>query len=207
MIVLIKKISEAIGQFIGLFYSLRLAELTDAIIAHIYTGMLKGKFNHFGHGSVIAYRALKILGTKHITIGSNVQIAKDLQLTAWVSDGRIPSIVIGDNCVIRESNHITAVDSITIGNNLLTGNNVLITDNSHGASIRKMMEMPLNIRPIVSKGPVSIGNNVWLANNVCVMPGVTIGDGVVIGANSVVTHNIPSYCIAAGCPAKIIKQL
>ena len=38
------------------------------------------------------------------------------------------------------------------------------------------------------------------------MPGVSIGDGAVIGANAVVTRDIPSYCVAAGVPAKIIKR-
>ena len=37
------------------------------------------------------------------------------------------------------------------------------------------------------------------------MPGVTIGDGVVIGANSIVTHDIPAYSVAAGIPAKKIN--
>ena len=41
----------------------------------------------------------------------------------------------------------------------------------------------------------------------CVMTGVTIGDGAIIGANSVVTHDVPAYAVAAGVPAKIIKQL
>jgi virginiamycin A acetyltransferase len=35
---------------------------------------------------------------------------------------------------------------------------------------------------------------------------VTIGDGAVIGAGSVVTKDIPSYCIAVGNPAKVIKK-
>ena len=61
-------------------------------------------------------------------------------------------------------------------------------------------------RTIFSKGKVVIGNYVWLGNNVCVMPGITIGDGVVVGANSVVTKDIPPYCVAAGVPAKIIKD-
>ena len=61
-------------------------------------------------------------------------------------------------------------------------------------------------REIVSKGKIVIGNNVWLGNNVCVMPGVTIGDGVVVGANSVVTKDVPPYCVAVGVPAKIIKD-
>lgn len=47
---------------------------------------------------------------------------------------------------------------------------------------------------------------VWNKNNVCILSNVIIGDGVIVGANSVVTHDIPSYSIAAGIPAKIIKK-
>ena len=78
--------------------------------------------------------------------------------------------------------------------------------NSHGQSTREHMSIPYYERPMYSKGPVVIGNNVWLGNNVCVMPGVTIGDGAIIGANSVVTHDIPAYAVAAGIPAKVVKQ-
>lgn len=50
-----------------------------------------------------------------------------------------------------------------------------------------------------------IGNDVWIGCNVTVLRGVKIGNGAVIGANSVVTKDIPSYAIAVGSPAKIIK--
>jgi carbonic anhydrase/acetyltransferase-like protein (isoleucine patch superfamily) len=39
------------------------------------------------------------------------------------------------------------------------------------------------------------------------MPGVKIGDNVVIGVGSIVTKNIPSNCVAAGVPAKIIRSI
>ena len=38
-----------------------------------------------------------------------------------------------------------------------------------------------------------------------ILPGVTIGKGAVIGAGSVVTKDIPPYCVAVGVPAKVIK--
>jgi virginiamycin A acetyltransferase len=56
------------------------------------------------------------------------------------------------------------------------------------------------------KGPVTIGNNVWIADNVIVLSGVEIGDGAVIGAGSVVTKDIPPFCVAVGNPATVIKQ-
>lgn len=57
----------------------------------------------------------------------------------------------------------------------------------------------------ISKGSVQIGNNVWIGDNVIILSGVKIGDGAIIGAGSVVTNNIPSFAIAVGDPAKVIK--
>ena len=51
-----------------------------------------------------------------------------------------------------------------------------------------------------------IGNDVWIAENVLVKAGVTIGDGAVVGMGSVVTHNVGSYEIWAGNPAKMIRK-
>lgn len=67
--------------------------------------------------------------------------------------------------------------------------------------------MAPNQRPLYSKGAVHIGNNVWIGQNACIMPGVTIADGAIIAANSVVTHDIPAYSVAAGAPAKVIKHI
>ncbi|AGM26203.1 maltose O-acetyltransferase [Spiroplasma syrphidicola EA-1] len=61
------------------------------------------------------------------------------------------------------------------------------------------------------KGTISkeiiIENNVWLGANVTVTPGVVIGENSIIGAGSVVTKNIPKNVIAAGIPAKVIKEI
>lgn len=55
--------------------------------------------------------------------------------------------------------------------------------------------------------PITIGNDVWLGANVTVFQGVTIGDGCVVGAGSVVTHDLPPYSVAAGAPARVIRQI
>lgn len=57
-----------------------------------------------------------------------------------------------------------------------------------------------------TKGPTTIGHDVWLGYGVTIMSGVSIGDGAVIGAHSVVTHDIPAYAIYAGNPA-VFKKL
>ncbi len=62
-------------------------------------------------------------------------------------------------------------------------------------------------RPLVVKGPIVIEDNVWIGERVCILSGVNIGKGAIIAANSVVTHDVPEYCVAAGSPAKVIKQI
>ncbi|MFT6927689.1 MAG: acetyltransferase-like isoleucine patch superfamily enzyme [Psychromonas sp.] len=54
---------------------------------------------------------------------------------------------------------------------------------------------------------ITVGNNVFLGYKSIILPGVTIGDNVVIGAHSVVSKSIPSNSVAAGVPAKIIKDI
>jgi acetyltransferase-like isoleucine patch superfamily enzyme len=60
--------------------------------------------------------------------------------------------------------------------------------------------------PVHGPRPVIIGSFVWMGFSVIVLPGVTIGDYSIIGAGSVVTKDIPSYSIAAGNPARVLRQ-
>lgn len=57
-----------------------------------------------------------------------------------------------------------------------------------------------------SKGPIHIGNDVWIGDDVKIMSGVNIGDGACIAANSVVTKDVGDYEVVGGIPAKKIKN-
>ena len=158
-----------------------------------------------------------IIGQIHcpecISIGKNTTFGDWLFLTAWNSyknesgEQKLdPELTIGNNCSFGAFNHITCTNRITIGDGVLTGKWITITDNSHGDTNYDTLLIRPILRKIVSKGPVVIGDKVWIGDKATILPGVTIGDGAVIAANSVVTKDVPAYCVAAGNPAKIIRQ-
>ena len=82
----------------------------------------------------------------------------------------------------------------------------MINDNLHGNICRMELDIAPNLRPLTSKGPIIIEDNVWIGEMVCILSGVSIGKGAIIAAGSVVTKDIPAYTIAAGIPAKVIKK-
>ena len=173
----------------------------------INSAYYKRKFQAGDNFYVYSFRNAK--GMKNIKIGRNFNAGKQLRLEAWENyqdKTYNPEIIIGNNVMLGDDNHIGAINRITIGDYLLTGSNVYITDHNHGKSNESDCMIPPVQRELVSRGEVRIGNNVWLGNNVVVMEGVKIGNGVVIGANSVVTRDIPDYCVAVGSPARVIRD-
>jgi chloramphenicol O-acetyltransferase type B len=57
----------------------------------------------------------------------------------------------------------------------------------------------------ISRGPIIVGNDVWIASESLILSGVTIGDGAVIGAGSVVTRDVAPYSLTAGAPARHLR--
>lgn len=193
-------------MLLSFLYPSVISRMWHSVRDKIYTGYIRRRFAKFGD-SIVMWHPYQLRGLEYIQVGDGTVFEKDLQLTATVSSSQTPCLSIGNHCLIRRGAHITVSNKITIGNHLLTGTNVLITDNSHGLTEPEHLRIPPIEREIVSKGAVTIGNNVWLGNNVCVLPGVEIGDGAVIGANSVVTCNIPAYSVAVGIPAKVSNRI
>ena len=91
---------------------------------------------------------------------------------------------------------IRCYNEITIGNGVAISENFTIWD----SDAHQMINGSEPTQPIV------IGNNVWIGTNVTVLKGVKIGDGCIIAAGSLVTKDVPANCLAAGVPAKVIKE-
>lgn len=136
----------------------------------IYAKFLKYEFRRFGENNSIDGFA-DLVGSDCISIGSNCKIQKECFLTAWKSFGNkkfMPEIIIGNNVSLGAYNHISAINSIKIGNGVLTGKWVTIVDNSHGDTNLKSLYKSPSKRPMVSKGKVLIGDDVWIGDKVTI---------------------------------------
>jgi maltose O-acetyltransferase len=104
---------------------------------------------------------------------------------------------IQQNCVLWAS----AGSRITVGDYTGLGPGTMIFSSNH----RVALDGPYHKQPFI-ESPVTIGQDVWVGAGCVIVAGVTIGDRCVIAAGSVVTKDVPSHCIAAGIPAKVIKS-
>ena len=115
----------------------------------------------------------------------------------------------GKNVQLNDYVHITAMNSVTIGDNVLMASKIFISDCAHGSYSGDVNDSNPDSVPIdrpLSFKPIMIEDNVWLGEFVSVLPGVTIGKGTIVGANSVVSKDLPKYVIAVGSPAKPVKK-
>lgn len=162
----------------------------------------KSSLGKYGKHSYIN-NPLRLDGKKNIIINDNVYVGYKTWLAALPLTGEKEcKLILEDGVTIGHFNHIYATKRIVLEKNVLTADKVYISDNLHGY---KDILTPIKNQPIIQNGEVTIGENSWLGENVCVL-GVSIGKHCIIGSNSVVTKNIPAYCVAVGIPAKIIKR-
>ena len=94
---------------------------------------------------------------------------------------------------------------IKIGNNVRITENVQFVTHDGGLWVLRNLNPEMNRFDIVK--PIVIGNNVHIGIGSTIMPGVRIGDNVIVGCSSVVTHDIPDNSVAAGVPARIIRNI
>lgn len=151
-----------------------------------------------------------IKNPQYITIGDNFSAMWNIRIEAWDSfagERFQPEIIIGNNVIMNTDIHIGAINRVVIGDNVLLASRIYISDHSHGEISANALLLPPAKRPLITKGPVNIEDNVWIGEGVCVLPNVTIGKNSIIGANSVVTKDVPANSVVVGIPAKVIKTL
>jgi acetyltransferase-like isoleucine patch superfamily enzyme len=147
------------------------------------------------HGNV-----LEMLDAGRLEIGEGTLLEPGVWITA-AGDARVG---IGQGCFLNLGVMVAAHTLVEIGDHCMFANGCFVTDANHRFDDP---DQPITWQGFTTKGPTRIGDNVWCGANVVVTSGVTIGRRCVIGANSVVTEDIPDFSIAAGAPAKVLKQI
>ncbi len=95
--------------------------------------------------------------------------------------------------------YIQAQNPIFIGDYTQIANNVGIISANHD---------PHDLRQSLPGRPIRIGAYCWLGMGTVILPEVELGDFTIVGAGSIVTKSFPEgYCVIAGNPAKVIRQL
>lgn len=128
-------------------------------------------------------------------------------------------VSLGNWCYVGVRSEIWSMDTISIGNRVLISHDVNIHDGTaHSINARERHEHYRKIlttghprtwdeMPGVKSVPIVIEDDVWISFGVTILKGVRIGAGAVVAASSVVTKDVPPYCVVAGNPAQVVREL
>lgn len=175
----------------------------DKLLQNVVSSYYKTKYN-LPSTTIIRNGKLKLSG--QFKCGDNCRFEGDIIINA------VAPVELGRYTVINGPNTdiFSSVNPVKIGSFCSIARSVSIQEFNHDFKYftssfieKNMMELPNN--SLCSKGPITIGNDVWIGAQCLILSGSTIGDGAVIAANSTVVGNIPPYSIVAGSPAKVIK--
>jgi acetyltransferase-like isoleucine patch superfamily enzyme len=141
---------------------------------------------------------------KHIRIGDNVHIVttsdRMVSLSTWTFGEHQGHIDIGNNVLLCPAVRLDSARSISVGDNCMFAAGSYVTD----ADWHDIYDRTI---PVGQAESVSLADNVWVGDGAIICKGVSIGKNSIVGAGSVVTSDIPENSIAAGNPARVVKQL
>lgn len=180
--------------------------IADVLRILYYTPLLKSRLKN-NPKQLYLYGGLPVvIGSLDIIMGDRVRLAAMTTISGRTVGPNIPQLIIGDNV------DISWRTSISVGNTIILGNNVRIAGDCYlagypghpiNAKLRALGKPEENSQV----GDIILDDDVWLATGVKVMAGVTIGRGTIVAAGSVVTKDLPSFVLAAGVPARVIKSI
>ncbi|MEI6646565.1 MAG: acyltransferase [bacterium] len=174
----------------------------DHQLSRVHSRLIARSFKHY-LPSRIHYTAQishpQFISNYGVSIGRGVWLYAIIEDTA--GNNYSPELILGKGTQIGDYCHITCATRLEIGENVLLAQSVFIADSNHNYCD---ISMPI-LQQGLSAKPITIGAGSWLGNHAVVV-GCSIGRNCVVGANSVVTRDVPDYCVVVGAPAKIIKR-
>jgi acetyltransferase-like isoleucine patch superfamily enzyme len=189
------------GYHIGKNVSLSIGSIIKGKNVTIQDGVKIGFFTLIRAKNIHIGRFVKI-GSMSVIDTEKIFIDEDARINEQVFIGGMKtpqsSLHLGKRTIIMQMSYINPTLPITIGDDSGIGGHCLFF--THGSWNSQLEGFPVKFAPI------TLGKKVWLPWRVFVMPGVTIGDECVIGANSLITTDIPANSLAAGNPAKVLRE-
>lgn len=147
--------------------------------------------------------------------GSRIDVAPDslIEVCDAVSTSRSVHLASTPGAIIKIGARTTLQDGcrvygeVVIGQRCILAPNVFISSGTHTFDAFPHLSIQIQER-LAPSAPrsVRIFSDCWLGINSVILRGVTVGRGCVVGANSVVTEDLPPYSVAAGNPARIVRQ-
>lgn len=111
---------------------------------------------------------------------------------------------IGEHCYLQPWNFGTEPEMISFGDNVHVASGVTFVNHDITALMFRYMDKNPDYHEC--KGPISIGDNVFVGANSTILYDVNIGNNVIIGAGSLVNKDIPDGSVAAGVPCKVVGR-
>jgi len=165
---------------------------------------LRPQLEHLGEGATVRKPWYVRLDGGDIRIGRFTQIVgawgRPVEICTFSNGERSGEIRIGDHCLISPGARISAATRIEIGDDSMLAAGVYLTD-ADWHDVHDRTRSPGRSAPIV------LERNVWIGDGVIVCKGVRIGENSVIGAGSVVVGDVAPNAIAAGNPARVVREL
>jgi acetyltransferase-like isoleucine patch superfamily enzyme len=143
---------------------------------------------------------LEGLDSGRLEIGENTL----LEPGCWLTISERGRIRIGQGCFLNRNTMLASMELIEVGDHVMFANGCFVGDADHRYDDPTQ---PVPWQGFEFRGPTRIGSNCWFGVGCVVTGGVEIGERCVIGANSVVTGNLPAGVIAAGAPAKVVREI
>jgi acetyltransferase-like isoleucine patch superfamily enzyme len=143
---------------------------------------------------------LEALAEGRLVIGEG----SHLEPGCWITLAPEATVEIGRGCFLNRETMIAAQERVEIGDHVMFANHCFVSDADHRFDDP---ELPVPWQGFAAKGPVRIGANAWFGKGCVVTGGVEIGERAVLGANSVITRSIPPRTIAAGAPARVLREI